>query len=154
MIVRWKEHADRSATTLVTAWFAQGLSACLAVATGAVVPIPSTERARRHRGREPLRACLERVHPALPLQPALVSSRERGDQAGLGRQERQHNLRDAFAWQGANDTPVWLVDDVATTGATLDSAVTELRRHGVPVHGAFVLATREAQPLDPLMPKA
>lgn len=62
--------------------------------------------------------------------------RERGTraQSGLSRQERAVNLRGAFAVVARAPlagTRVLLVDDIVTTGATVDAAAAALRRAGV-----------------------
>lgn len=147
-IIRWKEHGDAAAAGVIGTLLAQGIAACLPAEPTLVVPIPSSARALRLRGCQPLADTLLRLDLAAPLSTQLVSVRERVDQAGLGRVERAANMRAAFEWRGANHTPVLLVDDVATTGATLVAAAAALRAAGVAVCGAFVVATRTLQPLD------
>jgi len=70
----------------------------------------------------------------LPLTRALHRRRATAAQSGLDLSERRRNVRGAFTWRGRR-TPVggpWLlIDDVLTTGATLDSAARTLRRAGV-----------------------
>lgn len=68
-----------------------------------------------------------------PLEGHLVRRRATRAQTGLDRAARRHNLRNAFEWRGARPEAGrrWLlVDDVLTTGATLDSAAGALRRAG------------------------
>jgi ComF family protein len=75
---------------------------------------------------------------------ALKRTRETASQVGLSRQERQENVRAAFA-----ATPAWvrgrsvlLLDDVATTGATLSSCAEALFAAGA--RGVFALTVSRA----------
>jgi ComF family protein len=82
-------------------------------------------------------------------------------QHSLNRLSRQQNLAQAFAVNPAQikalqQSTVWLIDDIFTTGATAQSAAQSLRRSGVAVEGictvarAMVWATPEqAKPTRP-----
>lgn len=59
-------------------------------------------------------------------------------QAGLHRNERRKNIRGAFVAAGNLPAHVAVVDDVMTTGATLDEAARVLRRAGVARVDAWV----------------
>ena len=83
---------------------------------------------------------------ALPCRP-LLRRRPRPRQALLSRAERRRNLRGAFTPRRplAAGTRVLLVDDVMTTGATLESAARALRRAGAAsIHAAVVARTPDA----------
>ena len=92
----------------------------------------------------------------LPFQQVLRRTRPTPSQTGLGRRERQENLRDGFRvatlrargikLQGAR---VLLVDDVATTGATLNAAGHALREAGV-AHVTALTAARTPMELHSL----
>jgi ComF family protein len=67
-------------------------------------------------------------------------------QFGLSAQEREQNLADAFAIakslsQNPSASPILLVDDIYTTGATACSAAQTLRRQGIQVDGLIAIAT-------------
>ena len=101
----------------------------------AVVPVPLHRKRERQRGynqaallaRE-LGACLQ-----LPVvEDAVVRSRATAPQVDLNAEERRANVRDAFQCRGDSFSGmrVLLVDDVCTSGATLESACLALRSAG------------------------
>jgi predicted amidophosphoribosyltransferase len=62
--------------------------------------------------------------------PLLVRVRGSPRQRGLTRAERRRNVASAFEPSGLVPTGVTLVDDVYTTGATVNAAASALRRAG------------------------
>lgn len=102
----------------------------------AVVPVPASEAALRTRGFDHTSAIAARVAEALdvPVLHALASAGAK-DQRALGRTERRVNVEGAFVATHAERLPprVLLVDDVMTTGATLDSAAAVLLAAGAEV---------------------
>ncbi|MFM6985174.1 MAG: ComF family protein [Hydrogenophaga sp.] len=84
-------------------------------------------------------------HRPVGLSQALVRVRETADQHALPRAQRLINLRDAFApdprhRQAVLAQHVLLVDDVSTTGATLQAAARSLLDGGAARVSALVLA--------------
>lgn len=140
-IIDWKEHQHRAARLRVERWFAAGLRPLLAEFDDVVcVPIPSSPRNDRLRGAAVLHDAVATV--GVPVSHALVSARTRRDQAGLTREERESNLRDAFTWRGSGPRSALLVDDVVTSGATMRAAAAAIRDAGGTVRAAFGLARR------------
>ncbi|MCZ3389966.1 MAG: ComF family protein [Actinomycetia bacterium] len=114
-----------------------------------LVPVPSTRAASRTRGQDHARRLARAVGAltALPVEPALRWSRQVHDQAALSARSRSENVRHAMS---ASPPPrvgarAWLVDDVMTTGATLDEGVRALETAGWPVAGVSVVATVDAR---------
>jgi len=128
---------DGAASGLV-GWLAERLGDRLAPGPrDVVVPIPLHPRRMRARGFNPAlyvaRAAFARWRT--PIEPrVLIRHRNTPSQTGLDRAQRRGNVADAFVCRPGRRWPprcVWLVDDVVTTGATLDSAAATLRSHGV-----------------------
>ena len=115
----------------------------------AVVPVPLHWRRRLARGynqaeqiAHPLAQGLE-----LPLLSALRRSRSTPPQTSLDKAGRLANLRRAFRApypRKVQRLRLLLVDDVATTGATLDAAASVLRRAGASSVTAVVAARTPA----------
>ena len=98
-----------------------------------VVPIPLHPRALRRRGFNPAAVlALEIARSAgAPCDPtALARTRDTPSQTGLDRRERRRNVRGAFRTTRPPPARIWLVDDVVTTGATVEEAARTLRRAG------------------------
>lgn len=121
------------------------LGAALASVMGSVigpvrfVPVPTMKAAFRRRGyRVPdvlIRCAGESPHRAL------LAARRRADQRGLTAGERARNVEGSMrAHRGGGGSPVVLVDDVVTTGSTLDEGARALRAAGYEVLSAVALA--------------
>ena len=127
--------------TPIGAWFARHLAALVSrqrqeFATDAVVPVPLDRGRLRERGynqadliARPLARLL-----GIPFRSyLLVRTRPRPNQLRLTRRERWDTVRGAYATQETakvDKLSVLLVDDVFTTGATLDACSRALRRAG------------------------
>jgi ComF family protein len=99
---------------------------------GAVVPVPLHASRRRARGFNQARDLAR--HLGLPVLRALKRTRATPSQTGLSAEERRRNVRGAFApaWHapGVSGLIVVLVDDVSTTGATIDACARVLLQMG------------------------
>lgn len=100
-----------------------------------LIPVPCSVNKLRQRGYN--QAALIARHLGKHIQrpvnnKLLIKNRETGAQADLGRAERLKNLQETF--QATELVPkglrVGLVDDVITTGATIESCVSALRKAG------------------------
>jgi ComF family protein len=104
------------------------------VAAEIVAWVPLHPERRRRRGynqAELLARELARLCCLRPL-PGLVRVRDTPPQVGLDRLRRLANVRDAFEWNGQDlgRGSVLLIDDVTTTGATLDACAAALKAAG------------------------
>lgn len=116
-----------------------------------LVPVPARRAARRRRGMDHTEVLAGRAaallrRSGIPAHrcPALRHIRPSRDQVGLDRGARWANVDRTLAGLPVPPGLVVLVDDVATTGATLAEARRALRAAGVEVSGAatVVWATR------------
>lgn len=102
-----------------------------------LVPVPMERRKQCLRGynqAELLAFELSR-RTRIPVCRALQKTRPTPSQAGLSRADRLHNLRDAFQMRESATSAasyaqtILLIDDVYTTGATIDRCSAVLRTH-------------------------
>lgn len=126
VILALKEQGRTDAAgTLATALAAAILSAAAAVVTGEVelVVPPSSRAGRRRRGFDPVSTLLD--HAGFPPpSPVLLRSRSTAAQKSLDREHRAANTVGSLAARGPLKGRTFLVvDDVLTTGATLDETV-------------------------------
>lgn len=99
-----------------------------------VLPVPLHRARLRERGFNPAALLARPLARALAVgfdPVALVRVRDTPSQTGLDRRARRRNVAGAFRLR-ARELPrsIWLVDDVVTTGATLEAVARTLRRGG------------------------
>lgn len=99
-----------------------------------IAHVPLHHRRRCERGFDQTQILAKNLAPELGLnyQPLLKRVKKTKSQAKLAKAERQSNLSGAFFAISKNllDRPVLLIDDVATTGTTLNEASKALRQSG------------------------
>ncbi len=113
-----------------------------------VVPVPLHWRRRWHRGYNQAESLARGIATVLqiPFQPRwLIRTRPTPSQVEQSPTKRWENIRGAFRARVRVTGPevrVLLIDDVLTTGATLDAASTALKEAGVAQVSVAVLAHR------------
>jgi ComF family protein len=113
----------------------------------ALVPVPLHPRRKRERGFNQAQSLCELLSSrrGLPLWPALERVRYTATQTRLTRPERNENVRGAFRclprWP-LQDARLLLVDDVFTTGSTVDECARVLRRAGAASVRVLTVARR------------
>lgn len=109
-----------------------------------LVPVPLFWSRRFSRGFNQAELLAARMSELsdLPMLPLLTRLRSTGQQAKRNRSERLISLRNAFALATGSRPPshVLLVDDVCTTGSTLEECAKVLRQAGVTSISAIVAA--------------
>jgi predicted amidophosphoribosyltransferase len=135
---------DDAARALVRAWKERGLRSLAHVAAEIVVealarpevatlcPVPSDPDRSLTRGEHPAVALARELGNrwGIPLSAPITRSRARPRQAGLALAARRGNVRGTFAAIGAAPASVCLVDDVYTSGETMNAAASALRKAG------------------------
>ena len=114
-----------------------------------VVPVPLSAQRLRERGFNQALLLAKQLCPKRTLAQGLIRLRDTPAQSGLSRQDRLHNLDNAFMVNPVHlqmllDAKVVLVDDVTTTGTTLLACTQPLLAAGVKQVDAVVLARTPA----------
>ena len=109
-----------------------------------LIPVPLYKRRQRERGynqAEMLGQILSSFTGCILQKDILVRNRETKQQAKLGLQERLENVKGAFEHISSQiPKKIVLVDDVFTTGATMNECARVLRKSGATEICGFVLA--------------
>lgn len=137
LITEYKYRDRTQATPMFTAWLARAGAELLA-RSDVIVPVPLHRwrlLRRRYNQSALLAGSLARRNGKPMLASALVRMRNTPQQAGLTRKQRWQNMQDAFKVPPKHASSiqgkcVLLVDDVLTTGATLDACTGALLHAG------------------------
>lgn len=138
----WRRLAGPLAQLLAERIVIEGL------ASAAVVPVPLHPQRQRQRGFNQSELLAGELRRRLGLREPrgrLMRVRATAPQVGKDRAHRWENVRDAFGWRGPalGGGAMMLIDDVATTGATLEACAAALKAAGAgPVIGVTVARVR------------
>jgi ComF family protein len=152
LVTRFKFRHDLAAGALLADLMAERLAAADLARPDQLVPVPLHVRRLQERGYNQSLELAKRLALALglPIDPsALHRQRATAAQSELDAAERHRNVRDAFAADPARvrGGHVALVDDVATTGATVEECAHALRMAGARAVSVWVIA-RAPAPAD------
>ncbi|MEG2805114.1 ComF family protein [Stenotrophomonas sp.] len=130
LLVRFKFHQDLAAGRLLSQLMLQQVPAFV---TGPLAPVPLHRQRLRSRGYDQALELTRPLARALrqPVWHGLYRDRLTDAQSRLDAEARRCNLRDAFDVTAPPPARLTVVDDVMTTGATLDAAVHALQRAGL-----------------------
>lgn len=100
-----------------------------------IIPIPLSRKRKKQRGFNQADLLAEGLSQLLGIMADTVHLQRTVDtipQKELGNRERRENLKNAFWWTGKelSGRNVLLVDDIYTTGNTIDSAARSLKKAG------------------------
>jgi len=129
-----------------------------AMAAGLDLPaltfVPLHPRRQRERGFNQAERLAGRLAASLslPVVGGLTRLRPTAAQVGLGQAERRVNVAGAFRWTAPEPPPqgLGLVDDVCTTGATLDAVARVVAEAGGSIGAFLVLAVAQTLPGPPV----
>ncbi|UYG06301.1 ComF family protein [Halomonas sp. M4R1S46] len=141
LMQHFKFHASPRAGAVLVALLAAGCRPRPGAEPQALLAVPLHPHRARQRGFDQGRWLAERLSARLgiPLGRA-QRRRDTPSQRGLDRRRRRGNLRGAFRVDGPLPARVALLDDVMTTGATLDALARACRRAGAEEVEAWAVA--------------
>ena len=118
----------------------------------AIVPVPLHSSRQRQRGYNQAALLAAEIGAQLQipvLEDQLIRTRATAPQVDLSAEARRVNVRDAFrcTGHGLSGKHVMLIDDVCTTGSTLESACAALHEAGAQSVWAYTLARAKPGPL-------
>ena len=156
LIVRFKYRGEHHLRRALVGWLAEALldPRIARRPADALVPVPLHPRRRRERGYNQAETCCRLLgrQVGLPVWPVLCRARYTGTQTLLSREERAKNLSGAFALAGGwmarrRKREIWgadllLVDDVFTSGATVDACARVLLGAGAASVRVLTIARR------------
>jgi len=112
-----------------------------------IVPVPYTKNKEKYRGFKPTYelSLIMSAFLNVPIVDALVKTKDGQSQAGLNKSQRLENVKNAFAIKKefANNLPnkkILLLDDIFTTGATVNQCANLLKQNGAEFICAMVVA--------------
>jgi ComF family protein len=111
----------------------------------AIIPIPADAQKEKIRGYNQARLLADAFsrHAHIPLEDQILRKVDNvSSQVGLSAMERKRNIKNAFHASSCEQSTLLLMDDVCTTGATMQSAAQALVEAGAKkVYGVTVART-------------
>lgn len=145
LIIRFKYEpflktlAGPLASLIISHFLCFGNEKIYAVAENSIfVPVPLSKKRKRWRGYNQSKEIAKKLSDfyKIPLIEALFCYKKRQPQVGLAKEQRMENIRGVFAMKNSfdpefiRDKIIFLVDDVFTTGATMEECAKVLKSAG------------------------
>ncbi|MGI6119538.1 MAG: ComF family protein [Desulfosporosinus sp.] len=130
--VKYKAH-PRSLMEIARPYTDWAINQLPAVDGVVAVPMHASRQAERGFNQADVLASIVHWELGLPIIAGIERVKPTPSQALLSRHDRLHNLKDAFVVRKASSIrgrSLWIVDDVTTTGATLEAVAEVLRKEG------------------------
>jgi ComF family protein len=147
VLLAYKENGERESGKVLTEALIRARLEIVRDSICTLVPIPSNPKSIRRRGRDfMMELCTQvSIQSGDKVLPIFRVDRDVEDQSKLNEKQRSQNLIGAFGCISKNlhlavTSPIILVDDLLTTGATLREAVRALGQHGLSPIGAITAA--------------
>lgn len=115
----------------------------------ALVPVPMHSAKKKQRGYNQSEVIAQKISEVLNLpvlNDVLIKNKITDTQTNKGRQERLDNIRASFLFNSEFNLEkehILLIDDVSTTGATLEACIQSLQKGGAPEISVFTIAIAE-----------
>jgi ComF family protein len=146
MLHRFKFRGKRSLARPLGSWLGRLIREETCWEPAFVIPVPLHRRRLRERGYDQAQLLARFAATALgvPLRPLLARIRPTAAQSSLSHHQRQENVRGVFACRRAAlpGKRALLVDDIYSTGATMQEAAAVLQKQGLVVFGAVAAFTQ------------
>jgi ComF family protein len=160
LIHLFKYNGIRPAERVLARLLAQAVDQLPVPSEALVIPVPLWQGKRKSRGfnqAEAIARAYVSGRPGGGIQldiATLARTRETASQTGLSRKQRRANVRGAFAVtvrERVRDRRVLLIDDVMTTGTTVNECARVLRRAGAKeiLVATIARATKEVESVEP-----
>ena len=123
------------------------LLTCFSETPTCLVPVPSNFTSLRERGFNPAEVIareLARAAPGVTYQNLLMRTRQTQDQSRLSPSQRAENQLNSMIARVGNERVI-VIDDVVTTGATIQTATETLENSGHKVIGFLTFAETESK---------
>lgn len=148
-ITHWKFQQDLACGVLLCQQLKDATLGYQAPAGAAICYVPMSHNRYKERGFNQAEALARALATSLQLPLLSVFASKAGvkHQVGLSRAQRRANLRRQFSLQTQHQLPahMLLVDDVITTGATVNQLSLLLKKHGVRTVDVWTLAVTSAK---------
>lgn len=128
-----KYHGTDESFALLSGALAEYFEGDAPLGPSVIVPIPLSKERKKARGFNQIEEIVRRAELGIPIESRLlVRLRDTASQVSLPRAKRAENMRGAFgaAYPASADTTYIVIDDVITTGATLQAAIDALSAAG------------------------